>query len=203
MSRIITSWRATLAQERKTSHRRETGEPVVVIVGRDLFLVRAVGLHPPDLHQTGALGIEVNVFSARRIIRAIVQTRASCTSSATGGNGINVKFPVALGTIRKHFAIGQPPRYEAQVSSSDAVCRRKSAAHKRAICVPCLVTDGNFVPSRGNAVVVVALGMATRVERFGVEIFRRNPPAAEEKILHPPRPVGRFECNPAYKPLGR
>ena len=124
MSRIITSWprRMTLhvpgvgKKNNPPAVRRRMGEPVVVIVGRDLFLVRAVRLHAPDLHQTGALGIEVNIFPVRRIIRAVIQTRRRRQPRflpAAGGNGVNVKFPLRSAQYASVLPSGdQPCQYE-------------------------------------------------------------------------------------------
>lgn len=41
----------------------EVREPIVEVVEGDLLLLAAIGMHAPDLHVAGALGIEINVFA--------------------------------------------------------------------------------------------------------------------------------------------
>ena len=43
-----------------------------------LLLVRAIGMHAPDLHRSGAIGIEVDKFSVRRIIGSVIETLCRC-----------------------------------------------------------------------------------------------------------------------------
>ncbi len=53
---------------------RDVGKPVVVFVVGDLFLRGAIGMHAPDLHLTGADGIEVDKLAVGRIFGAVIET---------------------------------------------------------------------------------------------------------------------------------
>ena len=55
---------------------RDVREPVVQLVLGELFLVGAVGLHPPDLHRTGAVGVEVDELPVAGVFGAVVLARA-------------------------------------------------------------------------------------------------------------------------------
>ena len=121
--------------------RRRMREPVAVVVGCDLFLFRAVGFHPPDLHSAGPLGIEINIFPVRRIIRAVVQTGRggqACFPAAVNGNRVNVELTVSFGAISERFAIRRPAvpiRWRLR-RDPDAAHRPQSAKRKCATCRP-------------------------------------------------------------------
>src|ERR1041385_9243603 len=53
---------------------RRVREPIVELIGRDLFLLRAVGFHSPDLHTPGAFGIEIEPVAVRRVVRAVIES---------------------------------------------------------------------------------------------------------------------------------
>src|SRR5262245_48562781 len=90
---------------------RNMWEPVVIFVVENLFLSAAIRLHPPDLHQSRAYRVEVDIIPIWRIFRAIVQafgrSQASLIS-ATYWNRINIKLAVTLGTICQPLSIWSP-----------------------------------------------------------------------------------------------
>src|SRR5436309_1951111 len=45
--------------------RRNMRKPIILFVEENLLLLATVGLHAPDLHVAGALGVEVNIFTVR------------------------------------------------------------------------------------------------------------------------------------------
>ena len=61
-------------ENKPLSIRRRMSEPIVSLVLGDLFLLRAIGLHAPDLHSPGAVGVEVNELPVRRIVRPVVES---------------------------------------------------------------------------------------------------------------------------------
>ena len=90
---------------------RNVGEPVVEVVGEDLLLLAAIGLHAPDLHVSSTLGVEVNVFAVRRIFGTVIQSlgRGETDLFATGcGDCIDIKFAVALADEGERLAVGRP-----------------------------------------------------------------------------------------------
>src|ERR1700687_5546628 len=94
------------------SIRRNVREPVVVVVGKDLHLLAAVGLYSPNMHVPGALGIEINVLPIRRIFRPIVESRCcrqSLLLATFHWNCVNVKIAVALPNKRQSSSVGRPP----------------------------------------------------------------------------------------------
>src|ERR1700722_14644854 len=56
------------------SVRRDVRKPVIEIIMRNLLLLAPIGMHAPDLHVPGALGIEINKFPVRRIFWPVVQS---------------------------------------------------------------------------------------------------------------------------------
>src|SRR5258708_36886029 len=91
------------------SVRRWMREPIVIIVSRDLLLIGAVRLHPPDLHRTAAFGIEINIFAIGGIVRSVVETfgrRQPLFLTVSIGIGcLDIKFPISLRTIRERLAV--------------------------------------------------------------------------------------------------
>src|SRR5579864_4643175 len=86
-------------------------EPIVVIVGENLLLIAVVGLHAPDLHVPGALGIEINVFAIGGVLRAIVEAFGSGQPSffpARHRNCIDVKIAVALADEGQCLSVRRP-----------------------------------------------------------------------------------------------
>src|SRR5262245_6064572 len=91
--------------------RRGVSEPVVVFVGDDGFLAAAVGMHAPNFHFSGAVGVEVDVFTVGRILRAVVEAGRggeALFATAGCGDGVDVELAVALGTIRQRLAVRRP-----------------------------------------------------------------------------------------------
>src|SRR5258706_11903722 len=90
------------------SIRRNVREPVVVVVGKYLRLLAPVGLHSPNLHVPGALGIGIDVLTVRRIFRPVVETLGGGQASffaAVDGYGVNVKLAVALAHESESFSV--------------------------------------------------------------------------------------------------
>src|SRR5262245_19451778 len=86
-------------------------EPVVVLVGRDLLLVAAVGLHAPDLHPAGAIRVEVDGFAVGGELWAVVQPlgrRQAFLLAAFGGNAVYVELAVALTAEDERLAVRRP-----------------------------------------------------------------------------------------------
>src|SRR6266566_4433969 len=109
---------------------RNVWEPVVIVVGENLLLITAVGLHAPDLHVSGALGVEVNVLAVGRILGTIVETHRggeACFFSARDWNCVDVEFTVALTDKGEGLAIRRPTMpirrrifgYAARLASGD------------------------------------------------------------------------------------
>src|SRR3954462_16039407 len=87
------------------------GEPVVEFVVGDLFLLRTVGLHPPDMHLAGAIGIEINPFAIGRVVGAVVEAFGGGEPrlrSASRRNSVDVELAIAFAAKRKGFSIGRP-----------------------------------------------------------------------------------------------
>src|SRR5438876_10371100 len=90
---------------------RNMRKPVVVIVGEDLLLIAAVGLHTPDLHVSGALGVEIDVLTIGRIFGAVVKSLCGCKTSfitASYGNRVDIKVAIALADEGESLAIRRP-----------------------------------------------------------------------------------------------
>src|ERR1700744_2902152 len=63
------------------------GEPAMIFVKGQLFLSRAVGAHPPDLHSTADVGVVVDIFSVRRIFGPV-----DMRTGVTGQSGFGIVF---------------------------------------------------------------------------------------------------------------
>src|SRR6185437_13862936 len=77
----------------------------------DLLLVASVRVHSPDLHGAVASGAEVNVFTVRRIIRAIVNTfRGSQARLGAPGSGNRVHVIISVTKAHKgqRLPVGRP-----------------------------------------------------------------------------------------------
>src|SRR5436190_7236809 len=86
-------------------------EPVVIIVLGDLRLIAAIGVHAPDLHQAGPLGIEVNIFFIQRVFRSIIQTGGVGQpefGSASSRDRVNIEFLVSLAAKSQRFSVRGP-----------------------------------------------------------------------------------------------
>ena len=94
------------------SVRGDVGEPGVTgFVKGHLGLFGAVCLHAPDLHESGAYGIEPDVLSAGGIFRSVIQTFGSGQAgffTSFRRDGIDVIVAVSFGAIGKLFAVGAP-----------------------------------------------------------------------------------------------
>jgi hypothetical protein len=177
-------------------------EPVAVIIGRDLFLVRTVRLHPPDLHQAGAVGIEINIFSIRGVFRAvIIAGRGGEPGFFAAGNrdGVNIKLAVALGAIGQRFAVGRPAVPVGRRQRRDLPRRTAlNRQHENAgFVADALVADDELRSIGGNAVVIVAMDGRAGVQQLRLAARDRqfvNPPVAVEvKQLSIARPVRRLD----------
>src|SRR4029077_15742401 len=90
---------------------RDVREPVVEIIRRDLFLSAAVRLHAPDLHEAGALGVEVNIFAIRRVVWTIVEPLCgSETSLVAAGDwdGVDIEISISLSDESERGSIRGP-----------------------------------------------------------------------------------------------
>ena len=86
-------------------------EPVVVIVVRYLFLVTAIRLHSPDLHVSGALGVEINVSAVGRVLGAVVESGSSGQAgflAACSGDGVYVEVVAALAGKGQGLSVRRP-----------------------------------------------------------------------------------------------
>ena len=50
------------------------GKPIIELIAGDLFLATSIRFHPPDLHGSSAVGVEIDVFAIGGELGAIVQT---------------------------------------------------------------------------------------------------------------------------------
>src|ERR1700722_18705132 len=90
---------------------RDVRKPVIEIIGEDLLLLASVGFHSPDLHTAGALGVEINIFTVRRIFGTIVEAfggREPCLFSAGRRNRIDIEVSLTLANERQRFTVGRP-----------------------------------------------------------------------------------------------
>src|SRR5580658_1189956 len=88
---------------------RDVREPIIQFVRGDLLLLAAVRAHAPDLHDAGALGVEVNVFSVGGILRTVVQplrSREPRLVPARDGDTVNVELAVALADESQSLSVG-------------------------------------------------------------------------------------------------
>ncbi len=151
---------------------RRMREPVVVIVVGDLCLLRAVRPHPPDLHRAGALGIEINKFSVRRIIRAVIQTgRGGQTGffAAGDGNGVNVELAIALAAEGQRLAIRRPAvpiRRRVDCNFARGASRYRNDFNSRFVIYVSLVAYGDQRPVGRNTMVIIALGGIAIIEQL-------------------------------------
>src|ERR1019366_5160280 len=98
-------------EDHRLAIRRDVGEPVVEAVEGDLLLGAAVGVHAPDLHAAGALGVEVNVLAIGRIFGTIVEALGSSEArffTSAHRDDVDVELAIALGTVSKSLAVGRP-----------------------------------------------------------------------------------------------
>src|SRR5262249_25057242 len=75
------------------------------------FLLSTISAHSPDLHRPAAFGIEIDELAVRRIIRSIVEARGGGEArlgAARDGNGVDIKFLVALGTVNEGLRVRRP-----------------------------------------------------------------------------------------------
>src|SRR5207302_8448456 len=86
-------------------------KPVVVIAGCDLFLLTAVGFHPPDLHRAAPFRVEVDVLAVGRVVRAVVQT-GRCGEllfvPTLDRDGVDVELAVSFAAKGERLAIRRP-----------------------------------------------------------------------------------------------
>src|SRR6185369_11132227 len=77
----------------------------------DLFLLRPIRPHAPDLHGTAAFGIEVDVLAVGRIFRAVVEPRRRSEArllASIDWDGVNIEVPVAVAGKRQGLAVRRP-----------------------------------------------------------------------------------------------
>src|SRR5271163_2195990 len=141
---------------------RNVREPIVVAVGSDLLLFRAVGLHAPDLHHAGALGIEINIFSIGRIFGAVVEALGGGETrffASGGGNGVDVKIAVAFPDKGESSAVRRPAmpiRGRTLGDAPGSTAGERNDVHDGAMLFLRLIADGQLLAVRRNSVVVVA-----------------------------------------------
>ena len=90
---------------------RDVWEPVVEVVVGNLFLQRSRTFHSPDLHGSGANGIEVDEGSIGRVFGAVVETLGGGEESlvaAREGVGLISNSAVALPYEGQRFAVRRP-----------------------------------------------------------------------------------------------
>src|SRR5271167_2574797 len=95
---------------------REVREPVVEFAKGDLLLVGALSEHTPDLHVSGALGVEIDVAAVGRIFGAVVEAFGGGETGFTAafnGDGVDVEVFVALTHVAladesERFAVRRP-----------------------------------------------------------------------------------------------
>ena len=184
--------------------RRNVREPVVEFVRRDLFLPAAVGMHAPDLHGADALGVEVNVFAIRRILRPIVESLGRSQAgfvSACDWDGVDIEISVSLSYERQRGSIRRPSMPVGRGIFRDPPGRAALDGHhvnQRAVFFLRLIADGQPFRIGRNPVIVVAADW-----RNPVSMVAGVPPVTGSRRMWPlllnkkrraiPRPVGRFE----------
>ena len=196
--------------------RRDVREPVVPLVDSDLFLFAPIGPHAPDLHVPGALRIKVDVFSVRRIFRAVIQPfggRQPRFFAARNRDGVDIEIVVALPHERQGLAVRRPPMPVRRGSRSDAARRSSLDRHDvndRLIVSLRLIADGQRGLVGRNAVIVVAPFGESGVDQRRLSSGHLQPVDAaitiKEKRRSVARPVGRFQafgCDVHYVPDGR
>src|SRR3984893_11329123 len=90
---------------------RNVRKPVIEIVGENLLLLAAIGLHAPDLHMSGAFGVEVDVVAVRRVFGAVIQAFGRGQArlfAARYGDRVNIKVAIALADKGERLAVGRP-----------------------------------------------------------------------------------------------
>src|SRR5262245_34157139 len=138
-------------------------EPIVVFIGRDLFLLRTVRFHPPDLHQAGAVGAEINRAAIRRIFRAVIEAgrgREPFFFAAIGGDGVNVELTFSFRAVRECLAVRRPSVPARRTELRDQPRRAAfdgQHVNTRNIFRAGLIADDELGAVGRNAVVVVAM----------------------------------------------
>src|SRR5208283_472912 len=181
------------------------GKPVVVIVGENLLLLAAVGLHAPDLHVTGALGVEVDIFSVRgvfgTVVLALCRGKAGFFTSCRG-NGVDVDFAFAFTDEGERLSVGRPSVPVGRRLLGEA--SRCSAGdgddvNEGFVILLRIVADGKLRAVGGNAVIVVAACGQAGVENFRLTaVYGKALDAAvaiDEECAAVASPVGSFEAS--------
>src|SRR6266487_2414180 len=102
--------------------RRWVGKPIIGLISSDLFLLRAVGFHSPDLHGSGALGIEIDPVAIRGVIRSIIEALGvgqAFLLTPFGRDRIDIEFAFSLGAVREQGIIRRPAMPIARTGCSD------------------------------------------------------------------------------------
>src|ERR1700688_257674 len=152
---------------------RNVGKPVVEIVEGEFLLTGAVGVHAPDLHVAGALGVEINIFAVGGIFRSVVETGSGGEAglvAAGGGDGVDVEVAVAAAGEGELAAIGRPAVPIGRRILRDAA--RHAAGDwddvdTRSVVWLRRVADREPVLVGRNAVVVVAVNLLAGVDGRG------------------------------------
>ena len=182
---------------------RDVREPVVAVAGDELFLPGAVGLHAPDLHAAGALGVEVDKGAVGRVLRAVVEAGSrgqSLLIFAIDGDGIDVGCVSATRGKGQRLAIGRPA---VPIGRTDFGYQPRRAARDgenkdaRFLVLLRLATDGQPLAIGRDAMVVVALVLGSRGDDGGFRAAQREPVdqavLVEEEGLAVGGPVGSFK----------
>ena len=182
---------------------REVREPVVAVVAGDLFLIGAVRLHAPDLHVSGALGVEVNVCAVGRVLGAVVEAGGGGEArfvAARDGDGVDVEVAVALAGEGESLAVGRPAvpvrgsirRDQARRAAGDG-----NNVDAGLVIVAGLVADGEELAVGRDAVIVVAMDLRRGGDDVGLAAVEgetaKGSILIEDEELAVAGPVGRFE----------
>src|SRR5713226_1664732 len=87
------------------------GEPVVIFVVGDLFLLASVGRHTPYLHRAGTDGIEIDIFPIGGIFGAVVKALGSGELyflTSRRRYFIHIELSVPFSTEDQVLAVGRP-----------------------------------------------------------------------------------------------
>ena len=172
----------------------------VFLVARHLRLVRAVGVHPPDLHDAGAHRVEPDA-PVGRVVRPIVEARRRgepALVAALDRNRVDVVLALAPCAVGQRPAVRRPavPVRRAVLGNQTGLAAGRGHDVDQRVAFG-RVADGEPRAIGREAVVVVAARGRPRVEQPRCPISERqheDPPAlVEEERLPIPRPVGRFE----------
>src|ERR1700722_17065772 len=89
----------------------DMGEPVVVVVTRDLLLSAAIGFHPPDLHQAAPDGIEVDILAVGRVFRAVIEAGSNSPPDLFApfrGDLVHIELAIAFAAEDHVFSVRGP-----------------------------------------------------------------------------------------------